>query len=1067
MKKLFLTLLFAGASFAFAQAQNQAPVALPDSVVVMDQVPTLIDVMANDYDPDGDEIFISFVAPLLGEARIENEMIYYKCAGYSEDQIRYRIEDNGNPPLTSNQELVYVNILVNPDVPVALPDTFELVELQTHNLNLLANDYDPNGDEIKIMEIFSPLNCTVQINPDSTSVTFTSNLGAKSYFSYYIQETTTEERYRSRRVKVVITNTPNPDMPIITPDTAYTTGGFAIIIPVLENDMHPEGDPIEIRSYTQATNGSVHQVEDALLYTPQLSFSGVDVFKYSIRKTDDPGIYTRDATVTVYVTKNPDCPVGVPDVASGVTAMPILIDVLANDYDINGDSLILKDVSAGSITADNKILFQSSPLSLVKDSLLYRVREANNPESYSEWTKVNIQLSLNPDLPVAVEDYATTRAGIPLIIKPLTNDIKNAADTLIIRFVGCDTRFGEAWLQHDSVFYVPAFQTHGIQEIKYFITDTVYTSYPPLAIGKIFVNVVNQKYYDSLVVNNINAGVNANGALFSKQFRLPGSGYAYINNFLEPHYRFPTGSQTNTIFLSTLFIGGLDESGALHMCSERYTIEGKDIQAGPISNVYDTTHYLKFGRTWKVSKGDIQNHLQNFWKPGYEPAEAILNWPGNGNTELGEALQLAPYKDYNNDGFYNCLDGDYPLIRGDECIFFMYNDDLEHTESNGLPVKVEVHGMVYGFDSPADTALYHTVFVHYDMINRSDNTYHNCMVGSFTDTDLGFPDDDFVGSDVGRASYYVYNGYDIDGGGQYYAYGENPPAQAVTVLAGPFMDEDGTDNPSGGCDESVNGLNFGNGIIDDERHGLSFFSNLNTYYGYPIFFPTPLVASDYYNYLTGHWNDSSSFMYGGGGHPAYDAVGPACRFFYPGDSDPLNWGTWCQLPEGGYNQGNRFWTESEANRHPSDRRGLGSMGPFTFSPGQVQEVDLAFVTGQGNAGVASSLNQMFRNIDSLRAATALGKLIVPNVQLGLEPVKPTSSLKIYPNPASTVITLEGLPNHTGAEYVIYNLQGMSVAVGRLLPSSRPEINVASLKSGMYLIRFTTVETVFSGKFVRN
>jgi hypothetical protein len=87
MKKLFLTLLFAGASFAFTQAQNQAPVALPDSVVVMDQVPTLIDVMANDYDPDGDEIFISFVAPLLGEARIENEMIYYKCAGYSEDQI--------------------------------------------------------------------------------------------------------------------------------------------------------------------------------------------------------------------------------------------------------------------------------------------------------------------------------------------------------------------------------------------------------------------------------------------------------------------------------------------------------------------------------------------------------------------------------------------------------------------------------------------------------------------------------------------------------------------------------------------------------------------------------------------------------------------------------------------------------------------------------------------------------------------------------------------------------------------------------------------------------------------
>ncbi|HAH57459.1 MAG TPA: hypothetical protein DCL86_04880, partial [Bacteroidales bacterium] len=102
------------------------------------------------------------------------------------------------------------------------------------------------------------------------------------------------------------------------------------------------------------------------------------------------------------------------------------------------------------------------------------------------------------------------------------------------------------------------------------------------------------------------------------------------------------------------------------MCSERYNQQGKDIQAGPISNSYDTTHYLKFGRTWKVSKSDIHHHLQNFWKPGYEPADAILKWPGNGNPAQGEASQLAPYRDYNNDGFYNCLDGDYPLIRGDE-----------------------------------------------------------------------------------------------------------------------------------------------------------------------------------------------------------------------------------------------------------------------------------------------------------------------------------------------------------------------------------------------------------------
>ena len=53
-----------------------------------------------------------------------------------------------------------------------------------------------------------------------------------------------------------------------------------------------------------------------------------------------------------------------------------------------------------------------------------------------------------------------------------------------------------------------------------------------------------------------------------------------------------------------------------------------------------------------------------------------------------------------------------------------------------------------------------------------------------------------AGCDVGRGLGYEYNGTDIDGSGQPWAYGSNPPAIGVVFFQGPYMDADGCDNPS-------------------------------------------------------------------------------------------------------------------------------------------------------------------------------------------------------------------------------------------------------------------------------
>jgi hypothetical protein len=39
-----------------------------------------------------------------------------------------------------------------------------------------------------------------------------------------------------------------------------------------------------------------------------------------------------------------------------------------------------------------------------------------------------------------------------------------------------------------------------------------------------------------------------------------------------------------------------------------------------------------------------------------------------------------------------------------------------------------------------------------------------------------------------------------------------------------------------------------------------------------------------------------------------------------------------------------LWTEETAGNNPDDRRGLASMGPFTFEAGSVEYLDIAYVT---------------------------------------------------------------------------------------------------------------------------
>jgi len=581
------------------------------------------------------------------------------------------------------------------------------------------------------------------------------------------------------------------------------------------------------------------------------------------------------------------------------------------------------------------------------------------------------------------------------------------------------------------------------------------------SIGKVFLYFNNKGFSDYLDVNNIRARINSWGNHFWRGVDELGI-YPEIDTTL---FEYIKGSGKNTIFNKALWIGGIDENSQLRLAAERYRQLGSDFWTGPLSvngpdvSIEEST-VIDWNKVWKLSVDEIIYHKSNWNKPGYEPIEAIATWPAHGDPDLYQSEYLAPFIDVDGDSFYDPLKGDYPLIRGDQCIYFIYNDVRPHTESGGEHIGIEIHGMAYEFFEPENDPMQSTVFLSYKIFNRSSQTINDTYIGLFCDFDIGYAQDDYVGCDVSRGAFYGYNGVDIDGGEADISYGENPPAQGIVILGGPLMDPNEMDDPDGECDESINGVGFGDGIADNERYGMKKFLYFNNTQGVQ---GDPQTADEYYNYMKAIWKDGTAMEYGGNGHVSSGAYGPAANFMFPGLTDECFWGTDGEEPYGPIN-----WTEETAGNEPDDRRGLSVMGPFTFLPGAMQKVDLAFVTARGDDGPQSSVSLLMEYIDQVKQEYYEDTDYFGYQWLEVdEKVSPgKNTLKIFPNPATTEIWIDFKSTNKEVLLSVCDIFGREILNEKRKTNGSLKISLDGLKKGLYIVNLLDNNTLYTAKVVK-
>jgi len=492
--------------------------------------------------------------------------------------------------------------------------------------------------------------------------------------------------------------------------------------------------------------------------------------------------------------------------------------------------------------------------------------------------------------------------------------------------------------------------------------------------------------------NNVSALLKTNGMFFNNQ-----------EDFVSG-YTVPKDSNTRVIYSSSFWFGAEDTSGTIHLAAKRYGLN-QDYFCGPISNNYNHTDYINMynDRFWEISKTEILNHKANYWQVNYTVPTIIAEWPANGDNNLGVQSDLAPYVDFNSNGYYDPENGDYPNIRGDMAVYLIMNDDAGiHAETGGESLKMEFHYMFYQYSDA--TFLNNTTFINLKVINRSQIEYTNFKVAYFIDHDIGGASDDFTACNPSKNLMIGYNGDNYDDGSGGATYGLNPPAVGIKFL----------------------------------NHNLDIFGSFNSLY------PTtdPVVASGYWSYVNANWGNSGfPFTEGGLG---YNGTIPT-NYIYSGSLMDTT-----------------QWSEITSNNPPGDRRMFGVSEPIYIIPNQTICYDYAVLynrSGTNSIENAIGLNQLADEVQSYYDDQV--NFSCQSSVLGVNKLT-ESKIKIFPNPSNGKITITAINNFSVA---IYNINGEIVYRNNVLQNTLDlECNEPA---GIYFVKIQQGDAIHIKKIIIN
>lgn len=169
--------------------RNDAPVALPDTAEVLEDVGLNIDVLINDLDIDLDDTFqiVSFTQPSHGTLKLVSETLKYTPSPdyFGEDSFVYRLMDSLG---LTDSAVVTVHVLPTQDPPAAKDDVARVTNGEPAVLDPLFNDQDVDDDPLTLISFTQPRNGVVTPHAEGLLYTPDEASVAEDGFTYTVAD---------------------------------------------------------------------------------------------------------------------------------------------------------------------------------------------------------------------------------------------------------------------------------------------------------------------------------------------------------------------------------------------------------------------------------------------------------------------------------------------------------------------------------------------------------------------------------------------------------------------------------------------------------------------------------------------------------------------------------------------------------------------------------------------------------------------------------------------------------------------------------------------------------------
>lgn len=452
---------------------NRAPNARPDQVTVRAGRATVLPLLDNDSDPDGD--VLTFAEPpelaqgTLGRVRGGTGLqltVADNTVGQS-FTFTYTIDDGRGGTASAQVSVRVVSAEQQEEnsapVPVEHPRTWSVRTGGDLTARILLDWRDPEGDDLVLVSATVTGDDEVTTTRDG-QLTFRDN-GTETGRKEVTVVVSDGESESTGTVMIQTVDSAVP--PMAFGDFVTARVGEQITVNPLLNDV---GDDLVLARIDQAPTNTAVTLASRDSFTFTASAAGTYYLSYVV--SNGPRSF---GLIRIDVLEAPEenrPPVAARDTAQLPIGGSVLVDALGNDEDPDGDVLAIQSVST-SPDLEIRILHRSQLLIIAKRTpqrpiiLTYQVSDGRHSVP---GTVVVLPTTLTKDAPRAEADSLTVRAGDIGAVRVLENDSSPSGQSLTITGLTEEPSAGEAWTSGELLrFRAP--DRSGEYRAVYEITD--------------------------------------------------------------------------------------------------------------------------------------------------------------------------------------------------------------------------------------------------------------------------------------------------------------------------------------------------------------------------------------------------------------------------------------------------------------------------------------------------------------------------------------------------------------------------------------------------------------------